>query len=604
MNNKLLFVDDDKVICNIAKSFLERKGDLTVDTALSADEAYRILKDNYYDAIISDYDMPEKDGITFLKRIRKDKNSIPFVILTGKGQEKMIIEALNNGADLYFEKAESPGDLFSNIHDKLVPLIRSRRALVLFEKIFTQSPIAIELFSYDGKLLDANQACLDLFGIINPDEIINFDIFQDPNIPPEYLINLKAGNGVEYSDIFNFELVKQKNLYQTSRSGKIFTEVQITPLLHIHDTYDPHKIAPLGYLVMVQDLTEQKKYERELKLSEERYRSIFFNNHAVMMILDPASGKIVDANPAACRYYEYSYENLTRLKIWDINIISEEDVKNEMKRAIDGDKNFFQFQHKLASGELREVESHTGPICIDNTVYLYSIINDVTDKKRAEDALQIANKKLNMLSSITRHDILNILTALTGYLEFAGTETSIEETRRFIEKARVATKSIRHHINFTRDYQDLGTKEPMWYDIGSILQTSKSLLDLGQVKVSFESATGLVILADPLLIKVIYNIMENSIRHGKTVTLISSNWVKNQDGGVNWIIEDNGTGIPENQKKDVFKREFGKNTGFGLFLAREILAITGITIKETGYEGKGVRFEILIPEGKYRIESK
>jgi signal transduction histidine kinase len=97
-------------------------------------------------------------------------------------------------------------------------------------------------------------------------------------------------------------------------------------------------------------------------------------------------------------------------------------------------------------------------------------------------------------------------------------------------------------------------------------------------------------LADPLLLKVIYNLMENAIRHGQTVTRISSYWEKKSDGCVDWIIEDDGIGIPLSLKKSIFSREVGKNTGLGLFLAREILAITGITIQEVGGEGEGARF--------------
>ena len=481
----LLFVDDDKVICSIAKTYLEKKGSLSVQTARSAEEANNLMVHNFYDAIISDYDMPGTDGIIFLKQIRSEKKNLPFVILTGKGQEKIIIEALNNGADLYFEKSETPGTLFSNIYEKLIPLIKSRQAELLLEKIFTQSPIAIEIFNADGKLIETNQACLDLFGITDSNEINFFDLFQDPNIPPESLINLKAGNSVEYDASFDFEIVKRMNLYNTTKSGKIFTQVQMTPLVHYHST------TTLGYLVMVQDLTDQRQSESKLKNSEERYRSLFFNNHSVMLIIDPITGDIIEANQAACEYYGYSYEDLTNKKMWDINNLGEKGVCYEMERASSGINHYFQFQHRLSSGELREVEVHSGPIKFDNSKYIYSIIHDITDKKEAEKALHIANKKLNMLSSITRHDILNILTALTGYLEFAVTETSIEETRRFIEKSRIATRSIRHHINFTRDYQDLGTKEPVWYDISSILNSSASLLDLGNVKYHLKEHPGL-----------------------------------------------------------------------------------------------------------------
>lgn len=592
----LLFVDDDPEICSVAKTFLEKTGPFKVTTSESVKKSQRLLKKHHYDAIISDFDMPVTDGLTFLRSLRSKGNKIPFVILTGKGNDQVIIDALNSGADLYFVKTDSPKDLFYQLSEKLIPLIRSKQAEIIFHEIFTQSPIAIELFNAEGKLLQVNKACLDLFGVVHPKEIAMFDLFQDPNVPEDALKQLKTGERVEYSSRFDFDLVQQHALYKTTKTGQIYIHVQITPISLSYPDITG------GYLVQIQDLTEQKKSEMALKSSEERYRSIFSNNHSVMLIISPDTGAILDANPAACSYYGYTHEELTHMDITRINCLSRDEIFQEMERARKEERNFFYFRHRLASGEIREVEVHSGPIVLDQAQVLYSIIHDITDKKRIEDALVTANKKLNMLSSITRHDILNVLTALTGYLEFAATETSIEEARIFIQKSQVAARSIRHHIEFTRDYQDLGSKEPVWHDIRAVLKNSAALVNTRQVSIEFDTDTRLVVLADPLLLKVIYNLMENAIRHGGTVTRITSSWSRNPDHSLSWIIEDDGVGIPPSMKKHIFSREVGKNTGLGLFLAREILAITGITIEETGTEGKGAQFTMRIPEGKYRIE--
>ena len=596
MMYSLLFVDDDLEICSVAKTFLEKKGPFQVATSDSVQKSIRMLKKNHYDAIISDFDMPETDGISFLQAIRGKGNKIPFVILTGRGREQIIIDALNSGADLYFVKGENPAELFHQLSEKLIPLIKTRQAELMFHEIFTQSPIAIALYNPDGKLMQANQACLDLFGIKNVRDITRFDLFKDINIPRNLMKKLKARERIEYVTPFDFDQVIQKNLYQTSQKGVLFLHILITPIsLTFPDITG-------GFLVQIEDLTKQKESEYALKYSEERYRSIFSNSHSVMLIINPDTGQIIDANPAACTYYGYSHGELVKKDISRIHRLPKDTLIENLNLARKEVKNTFYFQHILRSGEIREVEVHIGPIMIENMEVLYAIIHDISDKKKAEEALVMANKKLNMLSSITRHDILNVLTALTGYLEFAGTETSIEETRIFIQKAQVAAKSIRHHIEFTRDYQDLGTKEPVWHDIRAILKSAAGLVNTKQVKVLFDTDTRLVVLADPLLLKVIYNLMENAIRHGGKITRITSSWSRNKDGSLNWIIEDDGVGIPGYQKNRIFSREVGKNTGLGLFLAREILAITGITIEETGIEGEGARFVMAIPEGKYRIE--
>jgi PAS domain S-box-containing protein len=567
-----------------------------VTTSDTVKKSQRLLKKNHYDAIISDFDMPVTDGISFLRSLRSKGNKIPFVILTGKGNDQVVIDALNSGADLYFIKTDSPKDLFYHMSEKLVPLIKSKQAEIIFHEIFTQSPIAIELYNADGKLLQVNNACLDLFGIIDPKEISMFDLYNDPNVPEEMLKQLRRGQRIEYTATFDFDLVKEHHLYKTRKSGTIFIKVQITPISLSYPDITG------GYLVQIQDLTDQKRSEDALKSSEARYRSIFSNSHSVMLIINPDTGAILDANPAACSYYGYTHDELTHMEIMQINCLSRDEIFQEMERARKEERNFFYFQHRLASGEIRDVEVHSGPIVLDSRQVLYSIIHDITEKKRIEEALVTANKKLNMLSSITRHDILNVLTALTGYLEFAGTETSMEETRMFIQKAQTAARSIRHHIEFTRDYQDLGSKEPVWHDIRVVLKNSSVLINTKSVSIEFDTDSRLLVLADPLLVKVIYNLMENAIRHGGHVTKISSYWQKTPENTVHWIIEDDGVGISPTMKKHIFSREVGKNTGLGLFLAREILAITGITIEETGIEGHGAQFTMTIPEGKYRIE--
>lgn len=112
---------------------------------------------------------------------------------------------------------------------------------------------------------------------------------------------------------------------------------------------------------------------------------------------------------------------------------------------------------------------------------------------------------------------------------------------------------------------------------------------------------GLEIFADPLLERVFYNLLDNTIRHSKRATFISLS-CQERPKGLAILWEDDGTGIPDTEKEEIFERGFGKNTGLGLFLVREILAITGISIRETGTAGQGAKFEIIVPAGTYRFD--
>ncbi len=121
---------------------------------------------------------------------------------------------------------------------------------------------------------------------------------------------------------------------------------------------------------------------------------------------------------------------------------------------------------------------------------------------------------------------------------------------------------------------------------------------MGNVRLS-NGLKGVEVLADALLPKVLYNLAENALRHGQKLTVIEAT-SEERGAGLAIVIQDDGIGVPDAEKELIFERGFGKNTGLGLYLAREILSITGMTVKECGREGHGARFEIMVPEGWHR----
>ncbi|MFA4876865.1 MAG: ATP-binding protein [Methanoregula sp.] len=232
-----------------------------------------------------------------------------------------------------------------------------------------------------------------------------------------------------------------------------------------------------------------------------------------------------------------------------------------------------------------------------------TLADEIAERRKIEDALRLANKKITMLSSITRHDIRNQLLALRGFLGLSLMSAKEPELIGFIRKGDRAAETIGNQIEFTKYYEEIGVNAPEWQDIAELIQMTRSELPIpDSVKVTAD-LPHVNVYADGLIEKVFYNLMENTLRHGENVSRIRFSFIET-DSGAEIVYEDNGIGISAEDKPHIFQKGFGKNTGLGLFLSQEILAITGLSMQEEGEPGKGVRFVIAVPKDGYRISGE
>ncbi|MEI6293448.1 MAG: HAMP domain-containing sensor histidine kinase, partial [Methanomicrobiales archaeon] len=224
----------------------------------------------------------------------------------------------------------------------------------------------------------------------------------------------------------------------------------------------------------------------------------------------------------------------------------------------------------------------------------------ITERMLGEKSLQQANRKLTLLTSITRHDILNQLTVLMGHLELLERKQPDPSFSPYFNRITSAAEHIEAMIQFTKTYESVGVNAPVWHDCHRLVDTALKQALLGKVIVKNDLPAGLEIFADPLIVRVFYNLMDNAARYGGKITTIRFSALESGDEHI-ILCEDDGAGVPADEKEKIFERGFGKNTGLGLFLSHEILAITGITIRETGEPGKGAQFEITVPKGVWRM---
>ncbi len=356
------------------------------------------------------------------------------------------------------------------------------------------------------------------------------------------------------------------------------------------------------FIVIVLEKTRRRLAEKDLRKSESRSRiTQFAVEHAAEGILwFDGEGRVIYANAACCTMLEYTTDEINGITIFDIDTsVSQALWKDYLTSKVASDSLTFETTYSKKGGERFPVEVTSDYFEYAGMKYVCSFIRDISERKRSEKALMLANQKLNLLSSVTRHDILNKLTIVLGYLGLAKMVHDRDKLEDFIKKIDDSIQVIQDQIQFTRDYQDLGVKAPEWQDIEGIFVKAISQLELGSVQVTFD-LSGLRIYADPLLVRVIYNIADNALRYGEHITIIRTFYYQQGEELV-WIIEDDGVGIPAKNKSMIFNKGFGRHTGFGLFLAREILAITGMIIMETGFPGKGARFEIIVPPGTFQL---
>jgi PAS domain S-box-containing protein len=338
-----------------------------------------------------------------------------------------------------------------------------------------------------------------------------------------------------------------------------------------------------------------------LRKSEERYRKLADNLPDYILIHDQEF--IRYASPAVIRLLGTSRKTLVGQSIYSIQT---PECARATRAFIDATRNgespapISEIDIQLRDSTVRHCLIRTVPIEEEGIPAFLSVITDITGRKAAEDALFRVNKKLTILSSITRHDIKNQLIALSAYLELSKeTLEDVPTASEYLKKEVKIAQTIEHQIDFTKIYEDMGTTAPVWQNISASVRRATAALPMRDVRVEIDR-TDLEIYADSLFEKVFYNLIDNALNYGgETMTTIR---ISSLETGAGLVIacEDNGIGIPGEEKQNLFRQGYGKHTGLGLFLTREILSITGIIIAETSEPGKGARFEILVPKTLYR----
>ncbi len=352
-------------------------------------------------------------------------------------------------------------------------------------------------------------------------------------------------------------------------------------------------------LISLIDITEKKKTEKMVAVQKERYKKLFQQSIDGIFI-HTGDGIILNANAEALRITGMS---LQEIKKTSLKSIIPEEFHDEYEMAIRKELEegkIFKLETRVDSRTGEHIDLDLRSVMVDReTKVVLSIVRDITIRKKNEKALEIALKKLNLLSSITRHDILNHIMVAKMNLEFAKEDVSDESVRKYLDKSALAIDTIQHQIEFSRDYQDMGGNPPKWHKLEYIIDSCTGSQHLPPHIKVVKNFRGAEIFADPMFEKVICNLIGNTIMHGGDVNRITID-IEEKEDYFNLIYMDDGEGIPEKDKQKIFRPGYGRNQGFGLYLASEILSITRASIIETGIQYEGACFEIRIPGSDVR----
>jgi PAS domain S-box-containing protein len=555
------------------------------------------FREQRFDAVIADYTPPEVDSVGLLKTLRVQGNPIPFLLVTDAGREDVTSLALREGADFYMYKSRDPKAHFGELSRVIRLLVEKtdaerhlRERDLMYRTLFENTGTALAVFGKNGTIAHVNAEFESMTGYTRGEvegEKNGFEI-----ICPEDRKRVmdahatKAYEGVAGPHTCEMRIVdKWGNIRQVSASlrmvpGADLLVASFVDISRYLTANPPGRTAGPHFRVLAEDCGDI--------LYRMRLKPNFMFEYV---------------SPSCTAMTGYTPEELYQDSSLGFRMVHPED--RESIEAIRSDPTKlagpFQLRWVRKDGTVLWTEQIISPAEDENgaVVAFEGIARDVTKRVLTEQALHQANKRLVLMGSITRHDLMNQLAVMSAGLDLASDSSTEGVVRDQISMAKESVEKMRALLELSSEYRDMGMSRADWVDVKQACLKGLGSQAINGVKVEM-GLEGLSILADPMFARAFSSLIDNSIRHNSQVTRLGFSYTR-ANGSVVLVVEDDGAGIPTAEKERVFQRGYGKNTGYGLYFVREVLGITGMTIKETGTPGRGARFEITVPENAFRL---
>lgn len=371
--------------------------------------------------------------------------------------------------------------------------------------------------------------------------------------------------------------------------------------------------------------------KEKLRQCEKKFNSLFEASWDALFLVDARTGKVIDCNQAACELVGrekeeligkpfkflhpvevlgHTKEKLLSIKLQDVDAQTDPDKINHPLLNMPSDEiQEFETIQLTKQGKKIPVEVSSSSINYKGKPAILSIARNITPRKQKEkeinkksDELKRLNEKLEVVGRLTRHDVRNKLSTVVTNLYLAKKKLGDQhEAVDYLEDIQTAVDQATKIFYFVKIYEQLGTQELDPVDGEEAVEDAiQQISDLKGVEVK-NQCKGLTVLADPMLPRLFYNLIHNSLQHGgEELSRITVDCRPEEPDGIKVVYEDDGVGIPEEEKEKIFREGYGRGTGYGLYLIREMCEVYGWTIKESGQPGQGVKFTITIPQKAMR----
>ncbi len=513
----------------------------------------------------------EKGSAVFeVEQMRKDRSRIPMEVharVIESNGKKLILGVLRDITERkkaqkeFFESEQRYRMIATNIQDVIT--------LANIQGIFTYvSPSMETSYGYKPEELIGKS----YFDFIHPD---------DKGVVAESVEPILKTGGENTGVEFRFK-GKNGSYFWLEGNAKVISEKGETRILAV-----------------TRNIDKRKKIENKLKDSDR-----IFENSIDMIGIAGFDGYFKVLNPSWSRTLGWSKEELLS-KPW-IEFVHPEDKESTIKQRTNlvNGQEVYQFQNRYIckDGGIKWLAWNSFPYPKEKIIF--AVARDITERKETEDKLAAANEKLRVIGKLSRHDVRNKLSIINAntYLLKRKLGNNPEVVKYLTDINSAITMSDRI-FEFSQIYEKMGLEEQRDIDVKSCFNEAIKLLpNLSTIKIT-NKAKGLTVIADSLLGQLFYNLLENSLKHGKKVNEIKL-YYKEKEKQMKLYYEDNGVGVSIENKAHIFNEGFttGDGTGLGLSMIRKVMEVYGWKINEAGTPGKGAKFEITIPKNKCKIK--